>query len=263
MNRIDLLFKRKQNDILSVYFTAGHPEINSLAEILPALENAGVDLIEIGMPFSDPIADGPVIQKSSQTAISNGMSLKVLFEQLRNIEFNIPVILMGYLNPILQYGIENFLISCKEANVSGTIIPDLPLSQYLIQEETFIRNNIHNILLITPLSTDRRITDLAEKSRGFLYAVASSATTGSSSFHNADTSYFERIRSLNLKIPIIFGFGISCHADFIKACDWGSGAIIGSGFIKHLEHIESRKMDYTRTIADFVCRIKYGNSIQK
>ena len=238
-NRINTLFETKKRDILSVYFTAGFPRLNDTAEIIQELEKNGVGLIEIGIPFSDPTADGPTIQRSSETALKNGMNVKLLFDQLKNIRetVKIPLIMMGYINPVLQFGVENFCKKCHEVGIDGLILPDLPLEEFESHyKEIFQRNNLHNILLITPQTSEARIRQLDEASGGFIYMVSSAATTGAGKkvedFHR---DYFERIQQMNLKNPRLIGFGISDRATFANACHYANGAIIGSAFIKTLQ----------------------------
>lgn len=238
-NRINTLFETKKRDILSVYFTAGFPRLNDTAEIIQELEKNGVGLIEIGIPFSDPTADGPTIQRSSETALKNGMNVKLLFDQLKNIRetVRIPLIMMGYINPVLQFGVENFCKKCHEVGIDGLILPDLPLEEFESHyKEIFQRNNLHNILLITPQTSEARIRQVDEASGGFIYMVSSAATTGAGKkvedFHR---DYFERIQQMNLKNPRLIGFGISDRATFANACHYANGAIIGSAFIKTLQ----------------------------
>ncbi len=238
-NRINQLFLNKKENILSVYFTAGYPSLNETVPIIEGLEKNGVDLIEIGMPFSDPVADGPVIQHSSHIALQNGMSVKVLFGQLKNIraKVKIPLILMGYLNPVIQFGIENFCKKCAETGIDGLILPDLPLAEYKENfRNVFEQYGLHNILLITPQTSEKRIREIDEASSGFIYMVSSSSTTGIknkvSDFHQ---EYFERIRNMQLKNPRLIGFGISNRETFANACRYAGGAIIGSAFVKALD----------------------------
>jgi tryptophan synthase alpha chain len=255
-NRIDQLFKKKKENILSVYFTAGFPKLNDTVEIIQELEKNGVDVIEIGIPFSDPTADGPTIQRSSEIALKNGMSLKLLFEQLKDIRqsVKIPLILMGYFNPVIQFGVEEFCKKCHETGIDGAILPDLPLEEFEAHyKEHFTKNNLHNILLITPQTPDVRIRQIDEASGGFIYMVSSASTTGAGKkvedFHR---DYFERIQQMKLKNPRLIGFGISDHATFVNACKYASGAIIGSAFVKYLEAGENLKT----CIADFVKNIR-------
>jgi tryptophan synthase alpha chain len=238
MNRIDKLFREKATNILSVYFTAGYPQLDSTAGIIRALANAGADMIEIGMPFSDPMADGPVIQHSNEKALQNGMSLKLLFNQLKNIrnEVNIPLLLMGYLNPVIQFGVENFCMQCMKIGIDGVILPDLPplvyTEEYLLLFEKY---NLYNILLITPQSDNERIRTIDKISRGFIYMVSSSSVTGiKESFSDEQIVYFNRIKETNLKNPGLIGFGISNHDTFSVACKYARGGIIGSAFVKIL-----------------------------
>ena len=237
-NRITALFERKDKNILSIYFTAGYPELNDTQTIITELEKSGADLIEIGMPFSDPVADGPVIQHSSEIALQNGMSINLLFEQLKEIRrsISIPLILMGYLNPVMQYGIENFCQKCKETGIDGTIIPDLPLEIYEAEyKEIFEENSLSNIFLVTPQTSDERIRKIDTLSTGFIYMVSSSSTTGVKGAVNEEQlAYFEKIRTMNLRSKLLIGFGISDKASFEKASGYANGAIIGSAFVKAL-----------------------------
>jgi len=251
-NRINQLFQQKNKNILSVYFTAGYPELNDTVTIIRELEKNGVDLIEIGMPFSDPVADGPVIQNSSYTALKNGMSVKKLFGQLKDIRKTVkmPLIMMGYLNPVLQFGIENFCQKCSEVGIDGLIIPDLPLNEYLERyKPIFEAHNIHNILLITPQTSDERIRQIDAESSGFIYMVSTSSTTGmKKNVADYHTEYFERVNSLQLKNPRLIGFGISTAETFTNACKYAGGAIIGSAFVKALDN----KLTMEQRISEFV-----------
>ncbi len=244
-NRINQLFEKKKENILSVYFTAGFPTINDTVEIIQELEKNGVDLIEIGMPFSDPTADGPVIQKSSETALKNGMSLNLLFEQLKTIResVKIPLILMGYFNPVYQFGVGKFCQKCAEIGIDGTILPDMPLNEFEADyKEIFQQNNLHNILLITPQTSEERIEQIDAASEGFIYMVSSSATTGAGKkVEDFQQDYFERIQQMDLKNPCIIGFGISDRATFANACKYAEGAIIGSAFVKSISTNSSLK----------------------
>ena len=239
MNRIDKLFREKKGTILSVYFTAGYPRLDSTAGIIGALTEAGADMIEIGMPFSDPVADGPVIQHSSEKALRNGMNLKLLFDQLTEIrhEVKIPLLLMGYLNPVMQFGVENFCRECTRTGIDGVILPDLPPIVY--KEEYFsIFNmyNLYNIMLISPQSSVERITAIDKISRGFVYMVSSSSVTGSKgNFSDDQISYFKRVSEMELRNPVLIGFGISNHETFINAGKFARGVIIGSAFVNILE----------------------------
>lgn len=245
MNRIKQLFENKQKDILSIYFTAGFPHLNDTCEVIRELEANGIDLIEIGIPFSDPMADGPTIQESGTIALRNGMTLKILFDQLKDIrkDVTIPLIMMGYLNPIMQYGFENFCKKCKEIGLDGAIIPDLPFNDY-IQEYKPIADkyDIKIIMLITPETSEERIRQIDEHTDGFIYMVSSAATTGAQkSFDEKKQDYFRRINSMNLRNPRLIGFGISNKATLEAAQENSSGAIIGSKFITLLKESTSIK----------------------
>ncbi|MFV0440631.1 MAG: tryptophan synthase subunit alpha [Lachnospirales bacterium] len=229
---------KHSNKLLSIYFTAGYPNLDDTVPIIESLDKAGVDFIEIGMPFSDPVADGQVIQQSNLQALNNGMSVEKLFEQLEGIrnKVQIPLILMGYFNPVYQYGVENFCKKCAEVGIDGVIIPDLPLDEYEDNyKDIFEKNGIHNILLITPQTSEERIRKIDEASNGFIYMVSSSSTTGAkSSATEFKKEYFERIKNMNLKNPTMIGFGISNKETFDNACRYANGAIIGSAFVKHI-----------------------------
>ena len=238
MNRIDELFKTRKGKILSIFFTAGYPLIGSTTEIINDLARAGADMIEIGMPFSDPLADGSVIQSSSEKALQNGMSIRLLFKQLADIRdsIDIPLLLMGYINPVLKFGIENFCHKCAETGIDGVILPDLPPDVYLDQfSGLFEKYNLYNIFLITPQSDDERIRMIDSVSRGFIYLVSSYSITGmKGDFTEDQLSYFSRIRDMNLVNPRLIGFGISGKHTFRSACRMAHGAIIGSAFVRML-----------------------------
>ena len=251
-NRIDHLFQTKRNNILSIYFTVGFPNLNDTAEIICELEKNGVDLIEIGIPFSDPSADGPTIQKSNQQALKNGMSLKILFEQLKDIRksVKIPLILMGYFNPVMQFGVENFCKKCSETGIDGVILPDLPPDEFEEHyKHFFTENNLHNVLLITPQTTEARIRIIDRTGSGFIYMVSAASTTGDGKkvedFHK---DYFERIQQMNLSNPHLIGFGISDRGTFENACKYARGAIIGSAFVKALQNGAGLKENIARFI---------------
>ncbi len=239
MNRINNLFK-KDKKILSIYFTAGFPQLNDTVPIIETLAKNGVDLIEIGIPFSDPLADGPTIQASSKIALDNGMTVSLLFEQLQNIrqKVSIPLVIMGYFNPIMQFGVENFCRKCVEIGIDGLIIPDLPLEIYINEYKTlFDSNGLINIFLITPQTSNERIKKIDKISKGFIYMVSSAGVTGAKQqfFGEEQLLYFKRIADLGLKTPQIVGFGISNHKTFEQASLYTNGAIIGSAFIKFIE----------------------------
>ena len=242
-NRIISLFQKKDKNILSVYFTAGYPNLNDTQAIISQLEKNGADLIEIGMPFSDPVADGQVIQQSSEIALKNGMTINLLFQQLKEIRKNvsIPLILMGYLNPVMQYGIENFCEQCRETGIDGTIIPDLPLEIYETEyKELFEKSSLSNVFLITPQTPEERIRKIDVCSHGFIYMVSSSSTTGAKeSVDKEQITYFERIQKMKLRSKRLIGFGISDKTSFVRASNYASGAIIGSAFITALSEESS------------------------
>jgi tryptophan synthase alpha chain len=243
MNRIKDLFSRKTNNILSVYCTAGYPLLDSTKKILKALEENGADMIELGMPYSDPLADGPVIQASGSIAIENGMTIKVLFEQLKGMRDsvlkNTPVILMGYINPIIQFGFEKFCSEASAVGIDGLILPDLPEYEYETQYSQIIKKHqLDFIFLVTPETSEERIKKLDELSSGFLYAVSSSSTTGKDKNMEDVTRYLQRLKALKLKNPVLVGFGIKNKETFQLACAQANGAIIGTAYIKALEKAE-------------------------
>ncbi|MBC3783643.1 tryptophan synthase subunit alpha [Spirosoma utsteinense] len=243
-NRIKSLFARKSERLLNIYFTAGFPHLDDTVAILRGLQQAGVDLVEIGMPYSDPVADGETIQKSNGRALDNGMSLKKLFDQLAACRtdstgepITVPILLMGYINPVLQYGVENFCRMCREVGVDGVILPDLPLDLFLDEyASTFREYGILNVNLITPQTTDERIRLIDQESEGFIYMVSSASITGSvTGISDPMRAYFERIQAMNLRNPRLIGFGINNHETFDSACANANGAIVGSAFIRHLD----------------------------
>lgn len=238
-NRIKDLFQTKNQKIFSVFCTAGFPELNSIVTILEELQNNGADLIEIGMPFSDPTADGPVIQYSNTIAINNGMMLKVLFEQLKNIreKIHVPLILMGYINPALQYGMDNFLSDAHTCGIDGLIIPDLPLYEYeTFYKEKMQRYHLQNIFLVTPQTSEQRIRKIDALTDAFIYIVSSNAITGgNSNIEEEQQNYFQRIKNLQLKNPTLIGFGIKDKKTFDTACNYANGAIIGTAFINAID----------------------------
>lgn len=239
MNRITNLFETKQNGILSVYFTAGYPKLDDTVIVLKELEKKGIDMVEVGIPFSDPMADGVVIQEAATQALHNGMSLRCLFDQLKDMrkEVQIPVILMGYLNPIMQFGFEDFCKKCVETGVDGMIIPDLPFADYMSDYKAIAESyGLKIIMLITPETSEERIRLIDEHTSGFIYMVSSAATTGAQqSFNEQKQAYFRRINGMNLRNPRLVGFGISNKATFDAAASNSSGAIIGSKFIQLLK----------------------------
>ncbi|MCC8153128.1 MAG: tryptophan synthase subunit alpha, partial [Tannerellaceae bacterium] len=239
MNRITKLFETKKKDILSVYFTAGYPHLEDTVRILKAMQAKGIDMVEVGIPFSDPMADGPVIQEASTVALRNGMNQRILFEQLKDIRtegITIPVILMGYLNPIMRFGFEEFCKNCVEVGVDGIIIPDLPFADYMSEyKEVAKRYNVKIIMLITPETSEKRIRLIDEHTDDFIYMVSSAAITGAQqSFNEQKQAYFRRINAMKLKNPRLVGFGISNKETYEAAASNSSGAIIGSKFIQLL-----------------------------
>ena len=238
MSRIKDLFERKSNRVLNVYCTAGYPQLNSTLDVMKALQDNGADLIELGMPYSDPLADGPVIQNSSLVALANGMTIETLFAQLKDArkEITVPIILMGYMNPVLQYGFERF---CKEAaavGVDGLILPDLPEYEFETEYGAIIKaNGLDFIFLVTPETSEERIKKLDSLSTGFLYAVSSSSTTGSDKNMTDVNAYLQKLKAMQLKNPVLVGFGIKDKQTFDTACANANGAIIGTAYIKALE----------------------------
>ena len=262
MNKIDNLFQTKGTDILSVYFTAGFPNLNDTEEILRQLQDSGADMVEVGIPFSDPMADGVVIQESSHQALQNGMNLDILFAQLTNIkhEIQIPVILMGYFNPVFKYGVERFCRKCVASGVSGLIIPDLPLEVYLDEYAAlFGQHGLYYIPLVTPQTPDQRIVKLGKESKGFVYMVSTASITGARPDLENSSAYFLRVRKLLPKTPLLIGFGIQDSGSFATASKYANGGIIGTAFIKALKEVSSEGGDdigLCHTIDAFVKSIK-------
>ena len=256
-NRIIELFNNKPSEILSIFFTAGFPNLNDTKTVLESLEKSGVDLVEIGMPYSDPVADGETIQMSNKIALDNGMSLELLFEQMAEIRktVSIPLILMGYLNPVEQFGVERFCQKAVEVGIDGLILPDLPIDLYIEQyKPMFDKYYLSNILLITPQTAEERIRMIDENTDGFIYMVSDNSITGKTADGVSDNrlAYFNRINNLNLKNPTIMGFGIHDKATFQMACDHSKGAIIGSAFVRLLES----SSDLESNIEEFINQIK-------
>ena len=254
MNRIQQLFSHKKQNILNVYCTAGYPKLDSTLSIMQALQSNGADLIELGMPYSDPLADGPVIQESGAVALENGMTIAVLFEQLKNFrtEIKVPVILMGYMNPVLQYGFEKFCADAAIVGVDGLILPDLPEYEFETEYGAIIKKyGLDFIFLVTPETSEERLRKLDALSTGFLYAVSSSSTTGNEKDFNAVELYLQRLQTMQLQNPVLVGFGIKDKATFSSACKYANGAIIGSAYIKALEgkeDIEGTTKEFLNTI---------------
>lgn len=254
-NKLTQLFQQNNKSLLNVYCTAGYPKLSSTTEVLFALQENGVDMIEVGMPYSDPIADGPVIQQSNMVSIENGMTIELLFEQLNSVKntITVPLIMMGYLNPVLQYGLEKFCEDAAAAGIAGIILPDLPMYEYEeLYAPLFKKHKLCFIFLITPQTSEERIKKADKLSSGFLYAVSSSSTTGSNLNKEDMTAYFERIADIKLKNPLMIGFGINDRATFDTACNYASGAIIGSAYIKAL----TENNDINNSTANFIQTIR-------
>ncbi|MCO5230995.1 MAG: tryptophan synthase subunit alpha [Chitinophagales bacterium] len=256
MNRIQKLFQKKKDNILSIFITAGFPNIDSLPTILEALEESGVDMVEIGIPFSDPTADGPAIQYSNNVAIHNGMTLPHLFAQLKDIrkKISIPLVLMGYLNPPMQYGFDKFIDDAVACGIDGIILPDLPLDEYVISyQEKFNKNGLSNIFLITPQTSDLRIQTIDKESNGFIYVVSTNTITGGKvDFEDTQKEYFSRVKNLQLNNPALVGFGIRDKATFDIAAKYLNGAIIGTAFIKHIEAHPTRIKDAVKEFIEAI-----------
>ncbi len=254
MSRLTNLFIKKPNRVLNVYCTAGYPNLNSTLEVMKALEKSGADIIELGMPYSDPLADGPVIQMSDAVALKNGMTISKLFDQLINFrqEISIPVLLMGYMNPILQYGFEKFCSDALEAGIDGLILPDLPEYEFETEYGAIIKKyGLDFVFLVTPETSNERIEKLDELSSGFLYAVSSSSTTGSDKNISDVEQYLKKLQIIQLKNPVLVGFGIKDKITFEAACRQANGAIIGSAYIKALE----KSTDIAATTRSFLSSI--------
>ena len=237
MGRIAEMFAKKKQNVLNVYFTAGYPAINSTVDVMKALQESGADMIELGMPYSDPLADGPVIQQSSMIALNNGMTIRLLFEQLKDFRtsIHVPVILMGYMNPVLQYGFEKFCADASSVGIDGLILPDLPEFEFENWYAPILKKyDLDFVFLVTPDTSEQRVRRLDQMSSGFLYAVSSSSTTGSSGSTTGFVNYLDRLKSYNLKNPVLVGFGIRDKNSFKEACKHSSGAIIGTAFITAL-----------------------------
>ncbi len=256
MNRLNTLFKDKKGQpILSIYYTAGYPALDSTLDIAEALEKAGADFLEIGFPYSDPVADGPVIQHSSEAALRNGMTLEVLFRQLQDLRkrVSIPILLMGYVNPVLQFGVERFCEACAAVGVDGVIVPDLPMYEYEeLYRETFEKYELSNIFLVTPQTSEDRIRKIDGLTTGFIYLLSSSATTGKDlSLSESTNTYFSRIAAMDLQHPVVIGFGIGNREAFEQAVHHADGAIVGSAFVRLLA-----EDNYMNKIPEFISRFR-------
>jgi tryptophan synthase alpha chain len=245
-NRLTTAFSENQKPLLNIYFTAGYPALEDTLPVLRALQKSGVDMVEIGMPFSDPLADGPVIQRSSEIALENGMTIKGLFQQIKDMrkEIHIPVLLMGYINPVLRYGVEKFCEDAAAVGVDGVIIPDLPVREYIEDyEEIFQRNNLSNIFLVTPHTSPERLKLIDEHATGFIYAVSTDSTTGNTKDIRQQEGYFTKLKASGLKNPIMIGFNVRDKESFCFAADYANGAIIGSAFVKAITGSKNLEKD--------------------
>jgi tryptophan synthase alpha chain len=256
-NRITELFERKNENILNVFYTAGFPELDSTVTVARSLAAAGADMIEIGIPFSDPVADGPTIQASNKVALDNGMTLPLILQQVRSIRaegIEIPILLMGYLNPVMQYGVEKFVKDAAEAGVDGLIVPDLPVVEYEeLYQDLFEKHNLCNTFLIAPTTSEARIRKIDAATKGFVYAVSASSTTGArQGFSQEQLNYFQRLKDMKLANPVLIGFGISNRDTFSKAASYGAGAIVGSAFVNRIRDSK----DIASDIASFVSELK-------
>jgi len=250
-NRLTQVFEKKKNGLLNIYFTAGFPKQDDTLTVIKALDEAGVDIIEIGIPYSDPLADGPTIQESNIVALDGGMTLKVLFKQLEGLRkvSNTPVLLMGYLNPVMQYGVEAFCKKAAECGVDGIILPDLPLDEYIEKyKEVFESNNLSNVFLVTPHTSEKRVRLIDETTQGFIYIVSTDSTTGNAKDITGAEPYFKRIQSYNLKSPKLIGFNVKDHASFSFAASYADGAIIGSAFIKAIAGSQNLSADIKKFV---------------
>lgn len=256
MNKLQHIFSTKKKNILNIYCTAGYPNLLDTNTIIKTLIEKNIDIIEIGMPYSDPLADGETIQQSSSQAIANGMTMEVLFQQLAEIKNihrpNSALVLMGYLNPILQFGVTDFCKQCEEVGIDGLIIPDLPVIEFeTTYSKIFSEHNLNFVFLVTPETSEERIRLLDSLSSGFLYTVSSSSVTGAATNFNLAQNYLERLQSYKLKNPILVGFGISNADNFKQVCNYANGAIIGSAFIKHLKD-KPNVMQATKEFVDSI-----------
>jgi tryptophan synthase alpha chain len=253
MNRIEKLFSEKKKNVLNIYCTAGYPHLHSTVEVMKALQDSGADIIELGMPYSDPLSDGPIIQQSNMIALENGMSIPFLFKQLKNFRdtIQLPVILMGYMNPVLQFGMEKFceVAAATGTGIDGIILPDLPMYEFeTMYRGYFIKHNLRFIFLVTPETSEERIRKIDKLSSGFIYAVSSSATTGNNKPIEEQEAYFKKLERMNLKNPVLVGFGIKDKKTFQAACKYSNGAIMGSAYINALKN----NTDIAQTTKEFL-----------
>jgi tryptophan synthase alpha chain len=254
MNRLNKLFSSNKDNLLSIYFTAGYPALNTTVAIAEALEKSGVDFLEIGFPYSDPVADGPAVQYGMQKALENGMNLNLLFEEIKNIRksVSIPIMLMGYFNPVVQYGVERFCKKAAEVGIDGIIVPDLPMYEYeQLYSKYFKDNNLSNIFLVTPQTSEERIRKIDSLSNSFIYLLSSSSITGKNlQLSDKIEDYYKRVKSMQLKNATIIGFGITNQETFNKACEYARGAIVGSAFVRFLgtENYFGRIPEFVKSI---------------
>ena len=255
MNKLDQLFDQKSNNLITIYTTAGYPNLDDTSTVIKELDNNKVDIIEVGIPYSDPLADGPTIQATSEKALANGMTLAILFDQLKSVqsEISAPIVLMGYYNQVMTFGLEKFLQNCQESGVSGLILPDMPYEIYLAQhKDLFEKYNQKVTFLITPLTTEKRIKEINDATSGFVYIVSSSATTGSTK-SNYNEDFLSKVKNLGLTKPHQIGFGISTKEDVEKAWSFANGAIIGSAFLRVLDKVEN---NLSESIKDYINSLK-------
>ncbi len=255
MNKLDQLFDQKSNNLITIYTTAGYPNLNDTPTVIKELDNNKVDIIEVGIPYSDPLADGPTIQATSEKALANGMTLAILFEQLKAVqnEISAPIVLMGYYNQVMTFGLEKFLQNCQESGVSGLILPDMPYEIYLAQHKDLFEKYDQKVtFLITPLTTEKRIKEINDATSGFVYIVSSSATTGSTK-SNYNEDFLSKVKNLGLTKPHQIGFGISTKEDVEKAWSFANGAIIGSAFLRVLDKAENKLPE---SIKEYISSLK-------